>query len=112
QFWSNTFTDSYVKLPKTDPALKELKVLEDLASFHAQYKGRIYGNTDPDPKPKFFSGENFNKYGNFATEVYDKIVEIVYSDTAYDQIDEEWAAWTKTKMSQVQSVLDELNAGM
>lgn len=112
QFWANTHVDAYVKLPKTDPAMKELKVFDDIEAFLAQYSGRLTGYTEPDPFPKFFSGENFNKYGNFASEVHEKIVDIVYGDTPYNQIESVWKAWTQTKSSQVQSVLDELNAGM
>ena len=103
---------SYAYQPgeQLDLAGKEVKVFEDVDKFHALYEGRIYGYTEPDPFPKFFSGENFNKYGNFAGEVHEKIVQIVYGDTPYDQIDEEWAKFVDSKMPQVQLVLDELNA--
>ncbi len=112
QFWANTHEDGYVRLPKTDVAMRELKVFEDIEAFLGQYKGRITGYTKPDPYPKFFSGENFNKYGNFAGEVHEKIVEIVYGNTPYDRIGDVCNEWVETKMPQVQSVLDELNSGI
>jgi hypothetical protein len=111
-YWAFTFKDKYGTTAKNDMGPVKVKVFEDVDAFLALYKGRLDGYTAPDPYTKFFSGENFNKYGNFANEVFEKIVEIVYGDTAYNQIDDAWNAYVKTMMPRVQSVLDELNAGM
>lgn len=110
QFWTANNEAIYSIAAQADMAAKQVKAFEDIETFQAQYKGRLDGYTPADPFPKFFSGENFNKYGNFAGEVHEKIVEIVYSDIEMDEIDDAWAAFVDSKMPQVQAVLDELNA--
>jgi putative aldouronate transport system substrate-binding protein len=112
QFWAVSMDDGYIKAGKTDLNRQLYKVDEDVDAFLAQYKGKLYGYSKPDSYAKFFSGENFNKYGNFANAIHEKVVEIVYGKIPYDKIADEWNAWVKTKMPQVQLVLDELNAGV
>lgn len=112
QFGAVNMEDAYITAGKTDLNRQLYKVDEDVDAFKAQFKGKLFGYTPPDSYAKFFSGENYNKYGNFAAAINEKVVEIVYGKTPYDKIEEEWNAWVKTKMPQVQLVLNELNAGM
>jgi putative aldouronate transport system substrate-binding protein len=92
---------------------QELKVYEDTDAFSNLYKGHLKGNKPFDNYTRFFSGPNFNKYGNFASDVNTKVLDIVYSGKVpADQIEKAWTDWVASKMPQVQSVLDELNAGI
>jgi len=111
-YWTFNHDDNYTLPRAFDKVLTETKSIEDGMAFLDKYKGRIYGNTVPDNYVKYFSGTNYNKYGNFAAAVHEKIVQIVYSDIPDDRIADAWAEWVKGKMSQVQPILDELNAGL
>ena len=111
QFWAKAHDDTAF-LNSADLRRRQLMVDDDVNPFLEQYKGNLDGYTPPDAYVKFFSGENFNKYGNFANDMSDKILEIVYSDIPYDGIEKAWMDYVASKMPQVQLVLDELNAGM
>ncbi|MFP4385519.1 MAG: extracellular solute-binding protein [Spirochaetia bacterium] len=110
--WSRRWVDAYSLIPSTDPRLEATKTNDDSAAFLEQYDGRIYGYTEPDPYVKFFTGPNFNKYGNFFNEIHEAAVTLVYSDTPIDQFEAEWNKFVESKMPQVQLVLDELNDGL
>ncbi|HHV59158.1 MAG TPA: extracellular solute-binding protein [Clostridiaceae bacterium] len=58
-----------------------------------------------------FRAENKDKYGSFARDISDKVIQIII-DSKYEDVEKEWNAFLESKKAQVDLVIKELNDGL